>query len=398
MAAHPAGTTRPRRIPRTHGTLPGMRAVPAMPNALRFPSADDVTELATAQHPLSLSVLMATTPGARMARPDRSQLAALARDAHRRLEEEPDRRAAATVRAGLAAAIARAVDGPTDRGLAILVSPDGAHLHHLRVSPHDRVVLDPSFATRDLVRSTSEDPPFLLLAIDGRAARLFHYDQRYSRPVLGHDFPMLRPEPIARERLSGGSLDRARREQQRTFLRLVDARLAARLAEHPLPVVLVANDRTAAEFVAIGRGRRVAAVVRSGATHQPLFELEELGRAALAEHVSDHVAAAMDAAMVRLRQGRAVSGLADAWQAMLHGEPELVLVERSYAAAVQVTEEGFAPADDPEAPGVLDDAVDELIEAALGRGAQVVAVPDGALVQQGRIVLVMRGRVPAPLG
>jgi hypothetical protein len=289
--------------------------------------------------------------------------------------------------------VARAEDGPADRGLAILVSPRGAHLHHLRVTPRDRVVLDPTFATRDLVRSATEDPPFLLLAIDGRAARLFHYDQRYSRPVLGHDFPMLRPEPTG-ERRPVGAVDRGRRERSRAFLREVDHRLTARLRDHQLPVVLIGSDRTVAEFLEVGRGRRVAAIVRSGATHQPLFALEEMARQALREHVSDRVAAALDTAHVRLRQGRAVTGLADAWQAMLHGEPELVLVERSYAAAMRVTDDGFALAEDPEEPGVLDDAVDELIEAALGRGAEVVHVPDAALQHHGRLVLVMRGRVP----
>jgi hypothetical protein len=61
---------------------------------------------------------------------------------------------------------------------------------------------------------------------------------------------------------------------------------------------------------------------------------------------------------------------------------------------MRVTDDGFALAEDPEEPGVLDDAVDELIEAALGRGAEVVHVPDAALQHHGRLVLVMRGRVP----
>jgi hypothetical protein len=394
MAAHPAGRASTRRTVREHGTLAGPRVVPTAPPSLRFPTADDVVGLAAAHHPLSVSLLMATTPAGRMGPRDRARLAALARDVHRRLEDEPDRRWAATVRAGLAAAVARAQDGPTDRGLAILVNPRGAHLHHLRVHPRDRVVIDPTFATRDLVRSTSEDPPFLLLAIDGRAARLFHYDQRYSRPILGHDFPMLRPEPTLRDRVAPEAVERHRRERTRAFLRDVDERLAGRLREHPLPVVLVGSDRTVAEYLEVGRGRRIAAVVRSGAAHQPLFALEEMARAALREHVSDRAAAALDTAHRRLRQGRAVAGLAASWQAMLHGEPELLLAERSYAAAVRVTGDGFTLADDPEEPGVLADAVDELMEAALARGAEVVCVPDGALQHHGRLVLVLRGRAP----
>jgi hypothetical protein len=366
--------------------------------SLAFPTDDDVRRLARTTHPLSLSLLLATSPAGVMSPADRARLEGLVRDAERRLRDEPDRRGVAAVRAALDAAVARAVEGPTDRGLAILVSPLGAHLHHLRVRPRDRVVLDPTFATRDLIRSATEDPPFLMLVIDGRAARLFHYDQRYARPLLGHDFPMVRPEPTRRDRAAVGTVDRARREQLRAFLRRVDSRLVGRVAEHGLPVVLVASERTATEFQAVARTRRIAAVVRTGGTRLPLPELEARARAALAGHVTDRAAAALDAVHVGLRRGGAVAGLADAWAAMLRGEPSVVVVERSYAAAVRVLGDGFRLADDPEAPGVIDDAVDELLEAVLVRGGDVVAVPDGALANHGRLVLAVRGRTHALAG
>jgi hypothetical protein len=368
--------------------------VAAVPLLLSFPTMDDVHRLALPHHPLSLSVLMTTMPRPRMGSDDRARLQALVRDAERRLSEEPDRQSAGVVRAALAAAVTGASAGPTDRGLAILVSPDGTHLHHLRVPPRDRVILDPTFATRDLVRSTSEDPPFWLMVIDGRAARLLQYDQRYSRPVLGHDFPLPRPATTLDDRASIGSVNRVRREQVRAFLREVDSRLSARLAEDRLPVVLVATERIAAEYLALGRARRIAAVLRTGHTHVPLADLEAMARAALTDHVTDRAAAALDTVHARRRQRRAVAGLAAAWDAMLRSDPEVLVVERSYAAAARVAESGFTLAEHPEEPGVIDDAVDELIEATLVRGGEVVMVPDGALAQHGRLVLATRGRAP----
>lgn len=382
LAEHPAGSDRPAQRP----PVAGIPATPA------FPTEEDVRRAARAQHPLSVSVLMQTTPAPRMGAADRERLLGLVRDAERRLADEVDRRAAAQVRARLTAAVARAAAAPTDAGLALLVSPVATHVFQLRVRPVDRVVVDPTFATRDLVRSAAEDPAFLLLVVDGRAARLFHYDQRYARPVLGHDFPMVRPAPPLRDSAKVGTDDGALREARRAFLRQVDSRLAQRLAVEPLPVVLVASDRLAAEFVSVARGRRVSAVVRTGATRAPLAELEARARAALAGHVTDRSAAALDTIHVRLRQRRAATGLAEAWAALLQVEPELLVVERSYAAAVVLDDEGFRLAADPEQPGVLDDAVDELIEAVLGRGGQVVMVPDGALAHHGRLVLAVRGR------
>ena len=390
MDAHPAGRARSAA-----GAAPAPAGGPLapVPGPLHPPTEADVRRLARVGHPLSVSVLMSTVPAARMTASDSARLRALVRDAERRLAGEADRRAVAEVRDRLATAASRATSGATDQGVALLVSPVATHLFHLRVRPVDRVVLDPTFATRDLVRSAFEDPAFLMLVIDGRAARLIHYDQRYARPVLEHDFPMVRPPATLRDRGGVGVLDRSRREAARAFLRQVDSRLAARLAEQPLPVVLVASDRTAAEFLAVSRGRRVSAVLRSGATRLPLAELERRARAALTAHVTDRGAAALDTVHARLRQRRAVAGLDQAWAAMLQVDPEVLVVERSYAAAVRLDEAGFSLAEDSEEPGVIDDAVDELIEAVLARGGEVVMVPDGALAHRGRLVLAVRGRI-----
>ncbi len=365
------------------------------PPPLRLPTAADVARLAAERHPMCLSVLMTTTPSERMLPADRATLQGLTLDALRRLDEEPDQRATAQTRAALAATIAHAQSGPTDRGLAILVSPQGTHLLHLRVAPRDRVVLDPTFATRDLVRSAAEDPAFLTLVIDGRAARLLHYGQRYTRPLLGHDFPMIRPTDSHRGSGSGAGGDGARRERMRSFLRDVDARLAARIEEFGLPVVLVASDRTAAEYLNLAPGRRIAAVVRTGNANTPMADLERAGRDALAEHIRDRAAAALDTVAVRLAHGRAVAGLAAAWQAIDQSDPDLLVVEHTHEAAARLSEDGLDLVADPEELGVLDDAVDELIEAALARGVEVVTVPDGALARHGRLVLALRGPVAA---
>jgi hypothetical protein len=365
---------------------------------LRLPTAADVALLAAERHPMCLSVLLTTTPSERMVPGDRATLQGLTLDALRRLDEEPDLEAAAATRAGLAVTISHALVGPTDRGLAILVSPEGTHLLHLRVAPRNRVVVDPTFATRDLVRSAAEDPAFLTLVIDGRAARLLHYGQRYTRPILGHDFPMIRPDEGQRASASAASSDRARQERTRAFLREVDSRVAARIEEFRLPVVLVASERTAAQYLGLAPGRRIAAVVRTGNGNTPVADLEQAARAALAEHVSDRAAAALDTVSVRLAHGRAVAGLAAAWEAIVLSDPDLLVVERSHAAAARVSEDGLDLVADPEELGVLDDAVDELIEAALARGAEVVTVPDGALARHGHLVLALRGPAPARVG
>ena len=163
-------------------------------------------------------------------------------------------------------------------------------------------------------------------------------------------------------------------------------------------MVLVANDRTAAEYLNLAPGRRIAAVVRTGNGNTPVADLELAGRAALAEHIRDRAAAALDTVAVRLAHGRAVAGLTAAWEAIDQSDPDLLVVEHTHEAAARLSEDGLDLVEDPEELGVLDDAVDELIEAALARGVEVVTVPDGALARHGRLVLALRGPVPALVG
>ena len=53
-------------------------------------------------------------------------------------------------------------------------------------------------------------------------------------------------------------------------------------------------------------------------------------------------------------------------------------------------EDLLIPADDPTAPDVIDDAVDELIEIVLAKGGRVIFVDNGALAIHQRVALILR--------
>jgi hypothetical protein len=89
---------------------------------------------------------------------------------------------------------------------------------------------------------------------------------------------------------------------------------------------------------------------------------------------------------------RVVSGISSAWLAAQAERPEMLAVEEGYfyPARVDATGQLLSPADDIEHPDVIDDAVDELIEAVLHRGGWVALVEDGALAHHDRVALTLR--------
>ena len=91
----------------------------------------------------------------------------------------------------------------------------------------------------------------------------------------------------------------------------------------------------------------------------------------------------------RDREGRVIAGIQAAWLAARYERPEMLAVEESYFYPARLSDDGdvLTPADDIGSPDVIDDAVDELIELALQRGAWVALTDDGALCSYDRVAL-----------
>jgi hypothetical protein len=347
---------------------------------LSRPDEDDLAALMSVRG-LCVSILVTTSPGPRLSEADRQRIQAHVRDVVRRLELEPDQGQAAVLASRMRTAVDRASRMPADAALAIYVADATIRVFHLPVQVEDRVVIDPTFATRDLVRAVQSNPKFLLLHMDHRSASLFRYNQKYLEPQLSPDFPALREGRVR----TGRDL-----EQQRRFLRAVDVGLGRHLAETPLPVVLVGGERVLGEYLRLTRhGGRIAGMARGIHSRPALTELEDIGRSVMADHVADLRAAAHDTLQARLRTRQAVTGLLGCWHAAATGDPELLVVEQHFAMPVRMVADGryVEPSDDDEHPEVIDDAVDDLIEKVLQKGGFVSVVPDGTLAEHGRVAL-----------
>lgn len=346
------------------------------------PAAGDL-EILMRSKGLCASILMNTAPATRMVDADRRRLEALGADARRRLELEPEREQAVMIGERLEALIEEVASSPTDRALALFIDAASAHVFHLTAPLDERVVIDPTFATRDIVASVQANPRFLLLHLDSKSANLYRYNQKYLEPVLSPDFPALREGRVRAGR---------DRERTRAFLRGIDAGITRELASSAMPVVIVGGDRILAEFLQVTRnGSRVAGLHRGILRRPPLSELEQIGREVIAEHVEDLNAAALDTFDARMGTGRAVTGLLGSWHACATSVPEMLVVERGFRMPVREVAGGryVEPVDDAETPGVIDDAVDDLIENVLRSGGFVSVVPDGTLRQHGRVALTL---------
>jgi hypothetical protein len=324
-----------------------------------------------------ISLLLPTIPGNRLDETDRVRLEALAAAAvHRVRAEAPERGETALAR--LDAALTDVLDRPVLEGLALFVNPDISEVVDLPVPVPARCVVDPTFATRDLVRGLHRTPRHVLLVLSAAEARLFDGALGQLAPVVGTTFPLR-------------ARDIGARSGSEAFLRDVDRSLGTYLRLHPAPLVVAAAEPTLSAFTSRSRhlGRYAGAIPGHHIT-TPLPELSRRARPLLEEYLAGRESEALALIDTRTGQRRSVAGIDDCWRAARWERPEMLAVEEGffYPARLDVDTDGLQAASDATEPGVIDDVVDELIEVVLTRGGWVAIVADGRLPQRVALTLL----------
>ncbi len=281
-------------------------------------------------------------------------------------------------------------------GLAVFVNHDFGQTFHLPFALKERVVIDETFFTRDLVFALNRTPRYWVLALSEKPTRLFQATRHGLSEIEEGGFPMFHEGPGGEEPLPGGyGIEKSsyRDERHRQFFRKVDAALKPFLAADPLPMVVVGVDRFLSFFSEVSGHREVVLTTVTG-SHDKTSP-HELGKLIWPE-VKSRFAEERDKVMDEL--GRAiserklVSTVGEVWRLAHEGRGRLLLVEEDFhfPARVDATGMHITPAEDSTSPDVIDDAVDEIIETVLDKQGRVQFVDNGKLKDHQRIALLLR--------
>lgn len=281
-------------------------------------------------------------------------------------------------------------------GLALFVNPDFSRVVYLPFGLKERIVVDDTFFTRDLVFALNRTPRYWTIVLSEKPTRLFEATREDLIEVQDGGFPITHAGPGGEESLPGGfgvQKSAYRDEYHRKFFRQIDAALKPFLAEDPLPLAIVGVDRFLAFFGEVtGHKGFILATLQGSHDKTSPHELGKLVwplvKAGLAEE-RQKVFAELETA---IGERKFVSTVGEVWRLAHEGRGRLLLVEEDFHYPARVDESGshLIPADDPDAPEVMDDAVDEIIELVLSKQGKVVFVDNGKLETHGRIALILR--------
>lgn len=290
--------------------------------------------------------------------------------------------------------LAESVD--EDRGqtaVALFASAGHRAASRLPEPVEDRVVVDDTFATRDLVRAWLRSPSYVVVVLADPGTRLFVGQGRILREVADRWFPVLVDRPEGRSERGRRHDPGIERDHRRARLhREVDLGLDEYASPATGPFFVVGTREGAAAYLSGSRHRRRIAGVASGGLPSGAT-VAEVGRA-LWPTVEDWLARRQEEAISELETARGAhrlaSGVDEVWSLARDGRGDLLVVEEGHALAARVQGDRLERVEDARAPGVVDDVVDEVIEAVMTRGGRVAIVADGALDDLDRIALKLR--------
>ncbi|MDL4771279.1 MULTISPECIES: hypothetical protein [Thermomonosporaceae] len=362
----------------------------------------DATTLSELRKPRTypaVSVLMPTFRRAPDNKQDPIRLRNLLAEARRRLNEDtrvaPD--AADQVVRGLEEAVREIDPRHVADGLVLFAAPGGEHHAFAIDQPVDeRVIVDTSFATRDLVAAYTRASRFWLLSLSDQQTRLWDGRGEDLTEFTGQGFPVA-PEPIDEEGVGRHSPRGGQHgdERHRQLLREVLSALDRVLARDRRPVIVAGVTRHQAFFDELaGPHVTIAGRIDGSYDGAAASTLAELARPVLHAYEDLREVAVLAELEAARSIQRYAGGLCEVLGLVEEGRGEHLVVERGYYAPAVRTEGELVPVDGR--PGVLkgadvvDDVVDNIIETTLEYGGEVTFVSDGFLIDHDRIALVTR--------
>jgi hypothetical protein len=354
----------------------------------------EVIELARVRAEPAVSVLCPVAQPVTAHPEDAARLRSLLDRAVETVGEWRGAETAAQVRRQLEAAGPAVEAGEHGRGLAVLATPDDCRVLHLPFPVEEQIVVDDTFATRQLLEGLDRTVPCLALVLGGGGGRLLAWDGVHPTERTTGGFPVAVTPPHEWDTphrdlpIHEGSVT----EERRTVFREVDRALGDVLAGESLPVVVLAPERDLALFAEVGRhGDAVVGQVHGSFEHASAATVAEAVQPAL----RDHLVARRQAAVARLRdahgRGRAVVDLAEVGRAAEEGRGHELVLEEGFSFPRHRVD-GLTPGEGPDVQLAVDDVVDDVVETVLLHGGEAAFVEPGALDPEGHIGLILRGR------
>ena len=277
--------------------------------------------------------------------------------------------------------------------LLLFVNNDIATFTRLPISVGNRVVIDTTFATRDLIRALHLQTNYLILVLTEKKARLIEAMSDKLVQEIGNPFPIentdLFPTLVGEKKNAS-----IQTQYLAEFFNRIDKEVKAIRYLHPLTVLICSETSNYHEFLKVADQKHTIYPVYFKGNHEKESAQHIVTESwkILHKHCLEKERKRIEELELALTNGNYLCDINEIWEAIPEGRIQTLFLEENLFQSARITANSLilVGEDDRNLHDVVDDIYDELIEANLNHGGDVVFLPDGSLKKHNGFAAITR--------
>lgn len=314
------------------------------------------------------------------------RLKVMLREVEHRLQKEYDKAIADPLLERVRAAVAAIDERKLLEGFVLLVDREISEKIDLPFTVEERIVIDRTFATREIIRAELSSLAYHVLVLGLEKATLI---EAYTDRVVHDHFMSF---PITNDQ-SGNSLLNTMAgvqiEQPKQFWNDVDKAVLGVVGQHGHVVIASVSEHYTPFLQVANKPQIYIGHLTGNRDHASSNEIVKAAWKIAYEYQKTITAADVEK-LAKAPIQRTSVDVVDIWRRIREGRGHILLVERDLRKAAVVEGDQVRLMEDATANNTVDDLVDDIIEQQLKHGGQVRVLPNGALEEYGGIALLMR--------
>ncbi|MEO9210240.1 MAG: hypothetical protein ABI208_04030 [Ginsengibacter sp.] len=275
--------------------------------------------------------------------------------------------------------------------LALFVNENIAEFIRMPISVEDRVVIDKSFATRDIVRALNKEIAYYVLVLGRDKARLIEAfnDKMFNEIEDNFPFENRNLNPVQR---SEASIGRRQTNLTQEFFNRVDKQLNELWKENPLPVIICADENNYSEYLQIADKKEIiVGHLKGNRLHEKAHHIIEAAWPIMNKLNIEKVQQRISELKTAVNSRNFLIDYNEIWQAVNNGKGKTLFVKQGHfqPAILENNHIELVSKENIEKANV-DDIIDEMVEKNLQSNGDAIFINGDELEKFNGLVLVTK--------
>ncbi len=282
-------------------------------------------------------------------------------------------------------ALANSIDHSQNlESLVLFVNEDIAEYVRLPIKVEDRVVIDETFATRDLIRVMHIETHYFIAVLSQEKVRLIEAMNGKAIREVGNPFPIENTQFFAKNR-AALAIASKQTTLMAEFFNKADKAVNEVRQNNPLPVFICGLEENQAQYMGIADKKDTIFEVylNRNKINDPVHSIVEDSWDVVKDYIVNKNNSRKEDLKKAVSENKFLSDTNEIWKAISEGKIRTLFIEQGlFQPAIMNNGEIVYVSDDKRNDkGVIDDVYDEMIEANMDFGGDVVFLPKGELAK-----------------